>query len=333
MERSDIIAIGASAGGIEALRTLVATLPSGLPASLLIAQHLSPTSPGMLPEILDRAGPLAAVSAQDEETLEPAKIYVAPPDRHLLVGEDGRLRLSRGPKENLARPAIDPLFRSAALVFGPRLIGVVLTGYLDDGTAGLQAIKLCGGAAIVQDPKEALAPGMPSSALKNVHVDYCLPLVEIGPQLVRMIAEPARPQVDKPRDLAAELAIFAGGAGSIETLKQIGEPTALTCPECHGALTLLQGERPARFRCHTGHAFTEQALLAGLAENTETAFWSAMRCLQEEAILKRHMAAHSIIGGADAEALLKDADEAMAAADRVRIIQENYAKRRPRRDG
>lgn len=203
----------------------------------------------MLPEIVDRAGPLSAVSAQDEETLEPAKIYVAPPDRHLLVGEDGRLRLSRGPKENLARPAVDPLFRSAALVFGPRLIGVVLIGYLDDGTAGLQAIKLCGGAAIVQDPKEALAPGMPSSVLKNVRVDYCLPL------------------------------------------------------------------------------------MASLAENTETAFWSAMRCLQEEAILKRHMATHSIADSADAEALLNDADEAMATAGRVRIIQENYVRREPQRDG
>lgn len=333
MERSDIIAIGASAGGIEALRTLVATLPSDLPASLLIAQHLSPTSPGMLPEILDHAGPLAAVSAQDEETLEPAKIYVAPPDRHLLVGEDGRLRLSRGPKENLARPAVDPLFRSAALVFGPRLIGVVLTGYLDDGTAGLQAIKLCGGAAIVQDPTEALAPGMPSSALKNVRVDYCLPLIEIGPQLVRMIAEPALPQAEKPRDLAAEAAIFAGGAGSIEKLRQIGEPSALTCPDCHGALTLLRGDGPSRFRCHTGHAFTEQALLAGLAKNTETGFWSAMRSLQEEAILKRHMASHSVTDGVDAEALLSDADEAMAAADRIRIIQENYARRQPRGGG
>lgn len=333
MERSDIIAIGASAGGIDALRTLVATLPSGLPASLLIVQHLSPTSPGMLPEILDRAGPLAAVSAQDEETLEPAKIYVAPPDRHLLVGEDGRLRLSRGPKENLARPAVDPLFRSAALVFGPRLIGVVLTGYLDDGTAGLQAIKLCGGAAIVQDPKEALAPGMPSSALRNVHVDYCLPLVEIGPQLVRMIVEPARPRVEKPGDLAAEVAVSAGEAGSMEKLERLGEPSPLACPECHGALTLLPGEGPSRFRCHTGHAYTEQTLLASLAKNTEIAFWTAMRCLQEEAILKRHMATHSIAGGAEAQTLLSGADQAMAAADRIRLLQEDYAGREPRREG
>lgn len=329
MQHPDVIAIGASAGGIEALRIVAATLPANLPASLLIVQHLAPTSPGALPGILERSGPLAAVFAQDEQPLELSKIYIAPPDRHLLVDEDSRLRLSRGPKENLSRPAIDPLFRSAALVFGPRLIGVVLTGYLDDGTAGLQAVKLCGGAAIVQDPKEAVAPAMPLSALENVDVDFCLPLPEIGPQLARMIAAPAPPHVKSaPEDLATEVAIAAGEAPPVEKVMQIGEPSGFACPECHGVLMRLRGSKPLRFRCHAGHALTEQALLAGLAENTENSLWSAIRSLQEEAMLKRHLASHS----AKAGELLKDAEEAIAAADRISRIQESYMRHEPRRE-
>lgn len=332
MQRPDIIAIGASAGGIEALKILVATLSANLPASLLIVQHLSPTSPGALPEILHRAGPLAAVSAQDGEALEPSKIYVAPPDRHLLVDEDRKLRLSHGPKENLARPAVDPLFRSAALVFGPSLIGVVLTGYLDDGTAGLQAVKLCGGRAIVQDPKDAFAPGMPSSALENVSVDFCLPLTEIGPRLVQMIGEPAPPRVERPLGtIPVEAGIAAGKLSPIEEVLQVGEPSPLTCPDCHGALLRLPGVKPSRFRCHTGHAFTEQALLAGLAENTENALWSAIRTLQEEAIFKRHLLSHMRTDTAQARELSGDAEEAIVAADRIRLIQESYMRHGPRR--
>ncbi len=333
VEHPNIIAIGASAGGIQALRTVAATLPAGLPASLLIVQHLAPTSPGALPEILDRAGPLAAVFAQDAEALEPSKIYIAPPDRHLLVDEDSRLRLSRGPKENLARPAIDPLFRSAALVFGPRLIGVVLTGYLDDGTAGLQAVKLCGGAAIVQDPKEAVAPAMPLSALENVDVDFCLPLPEIGPQLARMIAAPAPPHVNSaPEDLATEVAIAAGDAPPVEKVMQVGEPSGFACPDCHGVLLRMPGGKPSRFRCHAGHAFTERTLLMRLAENTENSLWSAVRSLQEEAMLKRHLASQVRRDRANGGELLKDAEEAIAAADRIRLIQENFMRREPPRE-
>ena len=275
---------------------------------------------------------MAAVSAQDQEIIEPSKIYIAPPDRHLLVDEDGRLRLSRGPKENLARPAIDPLFRSAALVFGPRLIGVVLTGYLDDGTAGLQAVKLCGGAAIVQDPKEAIAPAMPLSALENVNVDFCLPLPEIGPQLVRMIAAPAQPHLKSAHGyLATEVAISANSAPPVEKVLQIGEPSDFACPDCHGALVRLSGSKPFRFRCHAGHAFTQQALLARLAENTENSIWSAVRSLQEEAILKRHLASHMQMDGAKAEEFLEDAEEAIAAADRIRLIQESFVRHELRR--
>ncbi|WP_457797827.1 chemotaxis protein CheB [Methylocystis sp. S23] len=331
MQHPDIVAIGASAGGIEALITVVGGLPADFPASVLIAQHLSPASPGMLPQILSQAGPLPASSPEDGEALAPARIYVAPPNRHLLVETKGRLRLSRGPRENRARPAVDPLFRSAALAFGTRVIGVVLTGYLDDGTAGLQAIKLCGGAAIVQDPKEAAAPAMPLSALQNVNVDFCLPLVKIGPQLIRMTAAaaPERPNPEKALgNLATEVAIAAGRPPAIERIMQIGQPSNFTCPDCHGALMRLPGGDPIRFRCHTGHAFTAQALLAGLAEKAEDALWNAVRTLQEEGMLKRHMASHAQDNGeaAVARELLNDADEALAAAEQIRRIQEGLVK-------
>ena len=197
MQKPRVIAIGASAGGIEALKVLVAALPADLEASVLIVLHLAPTSPGRLPQILGSVAILPVAAATYGEIILPGRIYVAPPNRHMLVENDGRLLLTQGPMENRARPAIDPLFRSAALAFGPRLIGVVLTGYLDDGAAGLQAIKKCGGLAVVQDPKEAEAPSMPLSALRAVLVDHCAPLREIGPLLAGLVASAVPKETSK----------------------------------------------------------------------------------------------------------------------------------------
>ena len=190
MPKHDIIVIGASAGGIEALIELFSVLPQDLPAAVFVVCHLSPQSEGVLPAALSRNGNLRAVNATDREQIIPGRVYVAPPDHHLLV-EPGFVRVTQGPKENRFRPAIDPLFRSAAYAYGPRVIGVVLTGALDDGTAGLWAIKERGGLAIVQDPDDALFPSMPLSALTNVQVDYRVPLSEIAPLLVRLVSEPA----------------------------------------------------------------------------------------------------------------------------------------------
>ncbi|HKQ74713.1 MAG TPA: chemotaxis protein CheB [Blastocatellia bacterium] len=185
MANKDIIVIGASHGGIEAMKEFVSGLPEGFHASVLLVQHSSSTAPGMLPRILMKAGPLPASFPADFEPLDPGHIYVAPPDYHMIL-ERGLVRLTRGPKENHVRPAIDPLFRSAAYAYGPRVVGVVLTGLLNDGTAGLWAVKDRGGTAIVQDPEEAIAPSMPQSALQNVEVDYCLPLGDIAPLLARL---------------------------------------------------------------------------------------------------------------------------------------------------
>jgi len=185
MAKRDIIVIGCSSGGIEALRILLSQLPADFEATIFVVVHIGADSPGLLPFILDRFGPLEVIDPHDGERFRPGKVYVAPPDRHLLL-EPGRICLTRGPKENRFRPAIDPLFRSAAQVYGPRTIGVILTGGLDDGTAGLWALKKLGGIAVVQDPKDALFPSMPTNALKYVSVDYAVPLREIAPLLVSL---------------------------------------------------------------------------------------------------------------------------------------------------
>src|SRR5256885_4553560 len=179
MPGHDIVVVGTSAGGVEALATLVSTLPPRLPAAIFVVLHISAHSPSFVPDILDRSGLLETVQASDGMEIKHGRIYVAPPDHHMLVGH-GNVRVVRGPKENRHRPAVDPLFRSAALAYGPRVVGVILTGALDDGTAGLRAVKRCGGLAVVQDPRDALFPSMPQSALQHVRVDHCLSVGEIA---------------------------------------------------------------------------------------------------------------------------------------------------------
>jgi two-component system, chemotaxis family, protein-glutamate methylesterase/glutaminase len=192
MQGHDIIVMGASVGGVEALANLVAQFPEDLPATIFVVQHISPTAPGRLAQVLDRAGPLPATMAQDCESFELGHIYVAPPDHHLLV-KQGCLRVTRGLRENRVRPAIDPLFRSAAVAYGARVVGVVLTGLQNDGTSGLLAIKSCGGIAIVQDPTDALYPDMPLSALEHAKVDYCMPVLKMGALLYRLSQPRQRP--------------------------------------------------------------------------------------------------------------------------------------------
>ena len=197
MANRDIIVMGASAGGLPAFNGIIKQLPHDLNAAVFIVWHVSPYSRSMLPEILSRAGKLEVKHPADGESIQPGKIYVARPDRHLLL-EAGRVRLTKGPKENRFRPAVDPLFRSAAYAYGARVVGVVLTGALDDGTAGLWAIKDRGGIAVVQDPAEAEQPSMPSSALNNVQVDYCLPLSEIPPLVVTLTQQSVGEQDGSP---------------------------------------------------------------------------------------------------------------------------------------
>lgn len=291
--------------------TLVSQLPKDFPAIVVVVLHVG-HQPSILPELLTRAGPLPAVHARDRERPRPRRIYVAPPDHHLLLGP-GAFRLSRGPRENHARPAIDPTFRTAALNWGSSVIGVVLTGHLDDGAAGLAAIKACGGIAVVQDPQEAVAPSMPASALTSVDVDHCVLLTAIAPLLVRLAAAP-RPAGHGPAPVGVvvEQELFEGVQDPMEKLNTIATPTQLTCPQCGGTLSELNDTRPLRYRCHTGHAYTALTLDSAQSDQTEHALQSGFRALQEREALLRRMAAVSRSLGEDAQA-----DAALQQAERV----------------
>ncbi len=294
MPGHDIIVIGTSAGGVEALKELAGGLPYDLPAAIFIVLHLSPTGPSFLAEILTRAGPLPATQVVDKEVITPGRIYVAPPDHHLLV-EQGHVRVTRGPKENRFRPAVDVLFRSAAYAHGPRVIGVVLTGALDDGTAGLWAVKDRGGLAVVQDPQDALHPSMPQNALRYVSVDACLPLAKIGPMLVRLAGEPAPVEGAFPvsKKLALETQIAREDYALERGVMDLGPLSPYSCPECHGVLVQLKDGDFMRFRCHTGHAYSPSTLLAEVTESLESSLWQTLRGIDEMMLVLRHLAQHA----------------------------------------
>lgn len=291
-----IVALGASTGGLEALEDVLSKLPADLDAAVFVVLHMSADYPSLLPDLLERSISLAVGFAEDGARFEKGKVYVAPPDQHLIIDRD-QIFLSRGPRENRVRPAVDPLFRSAALSHGPRTIGVVLSGCLDDGTSGLLAIQRAGGATVVQDPEDAIAPGMPTSALEYVDVDHCLPSSDIGPLLARLVAsgsarEGARDVVmtsSERDDLMREVDILRRESGAIPTSTALGELVAASCPECGGPLWQMDHDH-ARFRCHTGHAFTARHLVAGYQEAEEQSLWVALRVMEERARMLRRLA-------------------------------------------
>ena len=294
MAKKDIVVVGASAGGMQALERLVAGLPPDLPAAVFVVWHLSPGVKSVLPAVLNRAGPLPAAHPEDGDPIKPGRIYVAPNDHHMLL-ERGYIRVTKGPKENRFRPAVDPLFRSAAYIYGPRAVGVVLSGALDDGTAGLWAIKLRGGTAVVQDPQDAMHRSMPLNALDNVSVDYQLPVAEIGPLLGRLAREDAAPEplvAAEERDkMEAEIRIAREADSRIENVLQFGQLSPFTCPECHGVLTMIREGSLIRFRCHTGHALSTATLLEANTEQVEQRLADAMRALDEIVMLLNQLGA------------------------------------------
>jgi two-component system chemotaxis response regulator CheB len=278
MPSHDIVVIGASAGGVEALTAVVSRFPVSLPAAVFVVIHLPVNSPSVLPQILQRAGPLPAAFARHGEAIKHGHIYIAPPDHHLLI-QRGYVRVVRGPKENRHRPSADVLFRTAASAYGPCVVGVVLTGALDDGTMGLQAVKRRGGLAVVQDPQDALVPSMPQSALESVEVDHCLPLADIAPLLVRLASSPVGNVLESLEGNMAE--------PEHEELPELA--SGFTCPDCHGALWELRDGELIRFRCRVGHTFSPDSLLEGQSEALERALWSAIRGMEERAALTRQL--------------------------------------------
>ena len=296
MEGDDyaIVVIGASSGGVNALKELVSKLPSDLNAAIFIVWHMSPTIEGILPKVLNRLNSsFHATNAIDKEPILPKKIYVAPPDKHLLI-EKGRVRLTRGPKENRFRPAVDPLFRSAAFNYGERVIGIILSGALDDGTAGLWTVKYYGGTAIVQDPEEAEVRGMPESALRKVDVDYCVTITAINEILAtwKPKQEVKNEMLEKDKKTEAEIRIASEENALALGIMEIGELTPFTCPECHGVLAALKDGNIKRYRCHTGHAFSADSLLSSITERIEENIFSAIRGIDESVMLLNHVGDH-----------------------------------------
>jgi two-component system chemotaxis response regulator CheB len=282
----DILVLGASSGGVEALPKLIGGLPADFPAAVFVVMHTAPQGPGLLPEIIRQTSALPVRHGVDGEKILPSRVYVAPPDYHLIV-HGNRVRVARGPRENRHRPAIDALFRTAAETYGPRVVGVVLTGNLDDGTAGLNSVKTRGGIAVVQDPKDAVAPGMPESALRNVQVDHCLPLTEIPALLIRL--------ANKRAPLSRKKGAMQKRSMSPKKMEQtFGLPTSIVCPECNGPLWETASGRSLQFRCHVGHAYSPDSLLADHADSLERALWSAVRTFDEQAALLRRLAARKV---------------------------------------
>jgi len=284
----DIVAIGASAGGIDILRRIVAALPADLAAAIFVVLHIGP-SRSILPDILSDAGPLLARFAENGERIRHSRIYIAPPDVHLLVA-DGHVLLDRGPRENSARPAIDPLFRSVAENFGARAIGVVLSGALNDGTAGLKTMKHHGGIAVVQNPAEATVPSMPQSALNAVDVDHIASSGDLAGLLTRLVAQTAVPGAPLPAEpgraesitVASEIA-FEGGEAAPRGA------TVLSCPDCGGRLSMVENGSVVRFTCTVGHVHTAESFLASQAIEIERALWMAVRANEERAALLRKL--------------------------------------------
>jgi two-component system, chemotaxis family, protein-glutamate methylesterase/glutaminase len=291
MANRDIVVIGGSAGSIEAASEIVRELPEDFPAALFVVVHFPGNVTSTLPKILARAGVLPASHARDGEAIEPGRVYVARPNCHLVL-EHGRVRLTSGPKENGSRPAIDPLFRSAAHHYGRRVVGVVLSGNLNDGTAGLMAIKRRGGIAVVQSLDSALYPGMPGSAMDHVAVDHVAAPDEIATFLDTMVRRtvPEREVtlVSPDRDETAG-SLADDLIGLEDRRQQPGIPSTMSCPECHGVLWEVGDGELVKFRCRVGHAYTDEALLAHQADQLEAALWTALRALEEHAALSRRL--------------------------------------------
>src|SRR5579884_4290483 len=284
-----LVVIGTSAGGIEALKTLLAELPADFPAAVLIVVHISPNSPSLLPNIFQRVTRLKLVlQSRDCDAIRAGNVYLAPPNFHLMVN-DGHIRLSSGPRENRHRPAIDPLFRSAAEARGPNVIGVILTGNLGDGAAGLRVIKECGGITIVQNPNDAPFPDMPRNALERMKPDYVVPLSEMGALLSRVVEKPVRPL---HKHVAARIKAESDVAQMDEwrnVLEHNGKPSQYACPDCHGVLWEVMEGGQVRFRCRVGHAYSLESLHESMSEASENALWIAMRALEEKISLLQRL--------------------------------------------
>ena len=320
--RFDVVVIGCSAGGVTALQSLLARVPAGFEAPVFVVMHIPAHTPSRLAPILQSHCALPVKQAIDGETIVPGMVYVTTADRHLMV-EAQNVRVTRGPKESRSRPAIDVLFRSAAASFGPGAVGVVLTGTLDDGTAGLWAIKDQGGVALVQEPCTAEFSSMPESAIEHVDVDKVLPLEDLAHEIVRLVDQ-QRPHGDRaeiPPRMQAENLVARQGNALKAGVMNLGKVSAYTCPECHGVLVQIEEGRITRFCCHTGHSYSLKTLLAEVDESIEASLWATMRAIEERVLLLRHMAE-----------IARRSNNAPAAAEMDAQADESQQRATPLRD-
>lgn len=312
----DVVVVGASAGGVQALTAFFSALPPDLAAIVLVVLHLSPESPSHLSNILGRSTSLPVSVAQDGEVLEHGRVYVASPDRHLMA-EGGRVRITRGPREGRARPSVDVLFRSASLAYGPRVIAVVLSGALDDGTAGAWAVKDGGGLVLVQQPTEAMQSSMPESAIRHVDVDQVASAADLASMVGGLVGSTAQGAPTKAREnLEVENLIAAEGNGLQAGVMELGRVSKYTCPDCHGVLVQIEEGPIVRYRCHTGHAFSLLSLLAEVNESIDSGLWDTLRAIEERIMLLEKMAELASASGRSSEA---DRCKAQAEDAKIRL--------------
>ncbi len=331
MSFEHIVVIGASAGGLEPLKTVVRALPRDFPAPVFVVMHIPPHGTSVLPAILTSTSGMRAAHPNDGEPVRPSRIYCARPNCHLLVDRD-TIAVKHGPLENRFRPAIDTLFRSAAYNHGPKVIGVVLSGLLHDGTSGLWTIKRLGGTSVVQDPSDSQCDSMPTSALQQVEVDHCLPASDIGELLLKLTrttrarAAPTLSDQEKSR-LEAEIRIAAGDYVFRKQRFAHGALSPYTCPECHGTLAQIDEGAFARFRCHTGHAYSADALLTSISDAVEATLVDSVRALEEGVMLLEQMARHAAeVHGNDAAAPYLE--KAAEAQGRARMLHDVAMKQK-----
>jgi two-component system, chemotaxis family, protein-glutamate methylesterase/glutaminase len=316
---SRVVVIGTSAGGLNALKKLISQLRYDFPVPVLIVQHISADATGkILLNELNKLNALKCQHAKNGKALKPGYVYLAPSDHHLMIGEDLKMLITKGAQENRYRPSIDPLFRSAAIGFGAGVIGILLTGYLDDGTSGMKVIKKCGGTCIVQDPDEAEYPAMPGNALNNVKVDYSLPISEMGALLYQLVEQKLRKSKPVTQDVLTEAKIAERVLSDLSSVNKLGSQVPFNCPGCGGVLWQIEKDSNMRFRCHTGHAYTAASLLAEQTKKVEETMWTALRMFEERKNLLTEMAREQ--KGVGSKSALERANMSQVHIDRIRAI-------------
>ncbi|MCF2496693.1 chemotaxis protein CheB [Dyadobacter chenhuakuii] len=314
-----VVVIGTSSGGLNALKTLINQLQENFPAPILVVQHISADATGsVLLDVLNKQTNIHCQHAINGDILKNGHLYLAPSDHHLMIGDDQKILVTKGAQENRSRPAIDPLFRSAAVVFGSNVIGILLTGYLDDGTAGMIAIKRCGGTCIVQDPSDAEYPDMPANAIKQVDVDFCLPLMEMGGLLYQLLATKPETSGPIPKDILTEAKIAKRVLSDLPAVNSLGDQVPFNCPGCGGVLWKVDKGPLTRYRCHTGHAYTAQALIAEQTLKIEETMWTALRMFEERRNLLTTFAKEQT--GAIKKSALERAQLSQVHIDRIKAI-------------